>query len=87
MSRENHKRSGQIKLKCPKCHQDQMARIARHGFLRNHIYPLLGLYPWQCAICGTQRLLRQRRAGYRRVGPTGENPPSGAESTHSVHAR
>jgi ribosomal protein L37AE/L43A len=48
------------KLKCPKCKERQLARISRRGFLRVRIYPLLGLFPWQCAICGKERLLLKR---------------------------
>jgi ribosomal protein L37AE/L43A len=50
------------KLQCPKCKERQMARIARRGFLRVRIFPLVGLFPWQCAMCGTERL-RFKRSG------------------------
>jgi predicted RNA-binding Zn-ribbon protein involved in translation (DUF1610 family) len=57
-------RSGRVKLECPHCHQQHLMRIARKGFLRNRIYPIFGLYPWQCVICGKQYLMRKRSAGY-----------------------
>jgi hypothetical protein len=44
----------------------EMARIARRGVLREQIYPLLGLYPWQCAICGKELMLRRRGAVIRK---------------------
>jgi hypothetical protein len=54
-----------------------MARVGRHGFLQQRIYPLLGLYPWQCAICGKHALLRRRGAVMRKSHRSGEEP--GAE--------
>ena len=60
------------KLQCPKCKERQLARISRRGFLRERIYPLLGLFPWQCAICGNERLLFKRSGvtlGPRLAGP------------------
>lgn len=57
------------RLRCPKCRQEQLSRIARFGFLRNHIYPLFGYYPWECAICRRQVLIRKRGGSYRRVSP------------------
>jgi predicted RNA-binding Zn-ribbon protein involved in translation (DUF1610 family) len=48
------------KLKCPCCGQKEMARVSRRGFLRERILPIAGLYPWQCAMCGEERLLRRR---------------------------
>lgn len=69
MPRETHTQSGRTKLQCPRCGQEHLARIARRGFLRNHIFPIFGFYPWQCAICGKSYLLRKRSSGYRRNGP------------------
>ena len=70
------------KLECPNCHEEQLARIARRGFLRNRIYPIFGLYPWQCAICGRQYLIRKRSAGYRQTSedtdPARSAPPTTA---------
>ncbi|HEX4309765.1 MAG TPA: hypothetical protein VHZ25_07035 [Acidobacteriaceae bacterium] len=37
-----------------------MARISRRGILQTRIFPLLGMYPWQCAICGEEKLLQRR---------------------------
>ena len=73
---------GRVKLECPKCHEQQLARIARRGFLRNYIFPLYGLYPWQCAICGKQRLIRKRSAGYRQNAEApGRDRPASANGT------
>lgn len=72
MSSNRKRRRSQTKLECPNCHEEQLARIARRGFLRNRIYPLIGLYPWQCAICGRHYLLRKRSTGYRRPAEASE---------------
>jgi hypothetical protein len=42
-----------------------MARIARRGFWRERILPLLGRYPWLCAICGEEQILRRRGGAIR----------------------
>jgi ssDNA-binding Zn-finger/Zn-ribbon topoisomerase 1 len=55
------------KLVCPACGHEQLARIARRGFLRKKLYPILGFYPWECAMCRKEFLIRKRGAGYRRV--------------------
>jgi hypothetical protein len=55
------------KLKCPKCHQRELARIARRGFLREHVLPLLGYFPWQCGFCGREELIRRRGKTVRRT--------------------
>ena len=54
------------KLRCPKCHREQLARIARHGFLRKKISAIFGFYPWECALCRRQFMLWKRGAAYRR---------------------
>jgi len=47
-----------------------MARIARKGFLRQHLLPLLGIFPWQCALCGKELLIRRRGSKTsRKVAP------------------
>jgi hypothetical protein len=42
-------------------------RIARRGFLRSRVLPILGLYPWQCAVCRRQYLVPRRSASYRQT--------------------
>jgi hypothetical protein len=58
------------RLRCPKCRQEQLSRIARQGFLRNRIFPMFGYYPWECAICRRESLIRKRGGSYRRVSPS-----------------
>ncbi len=60
-------REMKIKLVCPSCGHEQLARIARRGFLRQKLYPILGFYPWECAICRKEFIIRKRGAGYRRA--------------------
>lgn len=52
------------KLRCPNCRHVQLARIPRHGFLRKHVLPFFGFYPWECCICRRKFTLRKRAAGY-----------------------
>ncbi|MFP5227045.1 MAG: hypothetical protein ACLGXA_05405 [Acidobacteriota bacterium] len=56
-----------------------MARIARRGFLQERVFPLFGRYPWQCAICGAQRLLRRRGATIRRTDSRSEQREPGSD--------
>jgi hypothetical protein len=37
-----------------------MRRVSRHGFLEKKIYPLFGLYPWECGYCRMVKLFRNR---------------------------
>lgn len=87
MPRDSRQRVSRVKLECPQCRQQQLARIARRGFLRNRIYPIVGLYPWQCAICGKQYLIRKRSAGYWQPSqaPEAERPASSADGTLRAH--
>lgn len=45
---------------CPICGGDRMYRVARRGFLRRGVFPLVGYYPWQCKDCGNEAMLRKR---------------------------
>jgi DNA-directed RNA polymerase subunit RPC12/RpoP len=68
------------KLRCPNCRHEQLARIARHGFLRKKVFSIFGFYPWECAICRRQFMLWKRGAAYRKVS----RPSSEAEGTTST---
>jgi hypothetical protein len=37
---------------------DALRREPRSGFLQKSVFPLLGLYPWECVICRKVRLYR-----------------------------
>jgi hypothetical protein len=41
---------------CRKCGSDALRREPRHGFLQHKIFPLFGLYPWECCMCRAVRL-------------------------------
>jgi hypothetical protein len=39
-----------------------MRRLPRAGFLQQTVWPVFGLYPWECPICRRVRLIRYRGA-------------------------
>lgn len=47
-----------------------MHRISREGFLQKRIYPSFGYYPWECSVCGCEKLYKNRgeRRSRRRRG-------------------
>jgi len=45
---------------CPECGSEQLRRLARQGLLQRKVYPLFGLFPWECPICRQTRLFRVR---------------------------
>lgn len=80
MRTSDQRKSVRMKLRCPNCHQEQLARIARRGFMRQHVYSKFGFYPWECAICRREFLIRKRGAAYRKVSvpsaPINDRAPS-----------
>jgi hypothetical protein len=80
MRTSDEKKRVRMRLQCPNCRQDQLTRIARRGFMRKHVYSLLGYYPWECAICRREYLMRKRGAAYRKVSvptaPINDRAPS-----------
>ena len=56
------------KKRCPTCDHMELARVSRHGFLQEHVYPHLGVFPWECAQCRNTFLLKNRGRSYRRSG-------------------
>jgi ribosomal protein L37AE/L43A len=67
LPRESSRKSLRTRLQCPNCGQEHLERIARQGFLSKEVYPLFGFYPWECAICRKEFLIRKRGGSYRRV--------------------
>lgn len=57
---------------CAKCKSHRIHRIERRGFLRVRVAPLLGYFPWECATCGKEQLLKAR--GRRRHSHDESNP-------------
>jgi ribosomal protein L40E len=41
---------------CRKCGADALRRENRQGFLQLKVFPLFGLYPWECVVCRKVRL-------------------------------
>ena len=46
---------------CPKCANTATRRMKRRGLVQLRVYPLLGLYPWECTSCRT--LFRDKNRG------------------------
>ena len=44
---------------CKRC-GTKLRRVVRESFLQRRLYPLLGLFPWECPICKKPVLLRKR---------------------------
>jgi hypothetical protein len=61
------------KRHCPNCEHVEMVRTHRRGFMQEHVYPRLGLYPWECPFCREVFLLKSRGRSYRRSRPDSEN--------------
>jgi hypothetical protein len=50
---------------CPKCNSNSTFRVDRKGFLAKHIYPVFGLFPWECTFCW--KIFRAKNRGPRAV--------------------
>lgn len=44
---------------CKKC-GTELRRRPRESFFERKVFPLLGLFPWECPICRTPVLLKKR---------------------------
>jgi hypothetical protein len=45
---------------CRKCGSDKLHRAYRTGFLQLKVFPIFGLYPWECIKCRKVGLYRKR---------------------------
>jgi predicted RNA-binding Zn-ribbon protein involved in translation (DUF1610 family) len=65
---------------CPRCGDRALYRAERRGFLQLRVYPLFGVYPWNCVSCRKSILLKLR---------TALCPPVGSAHTQAepVHER
>jgi len=46
-------------MKCRSCGaQDTLRREHRSGFLQKKVFPIFGLFPWECSMCRKVRLYR-----------------------------
>jgi hypothetical protein len=44
-----------------------MMRVGREGFMEDVVYPLMGRFPWICAICKSRVLIKMRLARHQPV--------------------
>lgn len=54
------RRSSSNPVICPKCGTHHMRRLPREGFMQKKVWPLFGLFPWECPICRKLHLMRSR---------------------------
>lgn len=52
-------------MQCKKC-GSPLRRLARQGLMQGLLYPILGLYPWECPRCRKPVLRRSRGERKRR---------------------
>lgn len=50
----------QTPITCPRCGDQALYRLERRGFLQLNVYPLFGVYPWNCISCRQPTFLRLR---------------------------
>jgi hypothetical protein len=62
-----------------------MARVSRRGFWQERILPMFGRYPWQCAICGEERMLHRRGAKIRKATGRSEELEPGETAGEHAH--
>jgi hypothetical protein len=43
-----------------------MYRRERRGILEKNLFPVFGLYPWQCKGCGAEVMLRKRKRWHKK---------------------
>jgi hypothetical protein len=47
-----------MKKKCGRCQAERFRRVNRVGFFERSVLPLLGFFPWECALCRRKVMLR-----------------------------
>ena len=50
---------------CQKCGASTLRREERRGFFQLKVFPLFGLYPWECTICREVGMYRRQFAEKR----------------------
>jgi hypothetical protein len=43
-----------------------LRRLARKGFLQLKVYPVFGLYPWECPLCRKELMVKKQYVRKRR---------------------
>lgn len=46
---------------CRRCGQQAFERVSRRSVVQLYVLPLLGLWPWRCAVCNDITWRRNRR--------------------------
>jgi hypothetical protein len=52
-------------MHCKNC-GTPLRRLARKGFLQLNVYPVFGLYPWECPLCRKALMVKKKYARKRR---------------------
>jgi hypothetical protein len=53
---------------CKNCGaQDALRRQHRRGFFQRRLFPIFGLFPWECVLCRKVKLYRQEMKPNQRV--------------------
>jgi hypothetical protein len=47
-----------MKKQCERCHAEEFRRLNRVGFVERKVLPLLGFFPWECALCRRKTFLQ-----------------------------
>jgi hypothetical protein len=47
-----------MKKQCDRCSGKFFRRLNRKGFLERTVFPALGFFPWECALCRRKVVLR-----------------------------
>jgi hypothetical protein len=55
-----------MKKQCGRCHAEEFRRLNRMGFLERKVLPMLGYFPWECALCRRKTYLHAD--GHKAVG-------------------
>ena len=61
------RRISPVHVTCPDCGTQKMRRLPRLGFLQKKLWPLFGLYPWECPICRKTRLVQRRKPDHGHI--------------------
>jgi hypothetical protein len=62
-----------MKRQCANCAGKECRRLNRQGFLERRVLPLMGYFPWECAVCRKKVFLRTTgRRGRKEENPLSE---------------
>ena len=52
-----------LKRDCNRCEGREFRRLNRIGFFERRLLPLLGFFPWECALCRRKSYLHNEGLG------------------------